>query len=110
MGGVDFIATGCVALAFAVNPRHMHAPSRGRARVALARQVSMYLLHVALGLTLSQAGRVFGRDRTTAGHACKIVEDMRDDETFDRLITDLEAEMQASVRRAIDMHEWRESA
>ncbi len=31
-------------------------------------------------------GRGFGRDRTTVMHACHLVEDLRDDEDFDRVV------------------------
>lgn len=60
--------------------------TRGVARTALARQVAMYLAHVACGLTLTDAGRLFSRDRTTVAHACLIVEDRRDDPLFDRAL------------------------
>jgi uncharacterized protein (UPF0371 family) len=60
--------------------------NRGPARVALARQVAMYLTHVACGLTLTDVGRLFARDRTTVAHACAVVEDLRDDAKFDRVL------------------------
>ena len=50
--------------------------TRGRPRVAFARQVAMYLAHVAWGLTLTEVGHVFARDRTTVAHACGLVEDL----------------------------------
>ena len=52
---------------------------RGRATVALARQVAIYLAHTRLGLPYCARGAVFGRDRTTAAHACRRVEDRRED-------------------------------
>ncbi|WP_208975070.1 helix-turn-helix domain-containing protein [Pseudovibrio exalbescens] len=85
-----WVVTGRVALAFGVNPEYLHSPTRGMANVALARQVSMYLLHVALGMTLARAGAAFDRDRTTAAHACRVVEDLRDNPAFDRQISELE--------------------
>ena len=63
--------------------------SRGEARIAFARQVAMYLAHVACGLTMTDAGRLFGRDRTTVAHACITVEDRRDDPLFDRALDHL---------------------
>lgn len=65
-------------------------PSRGGASVAFARQVAMYLAHVACALTLTEAARIFGRDRTTAAYACGVVEERRDDPLFDRIIELLE--------------------
>ncbi len=58
--------------------------------MASARQLAMYLAHVVGGLSLSEVGRLFGRDRTTVAHACQVVEDRRDDLTFDRAVSLLE--------------------
>ncbi|WP_409728106.1 helix-turn-helix domain-containing protein [Pseudorhodoplanes sp.] len=80
-----------VAFGFGVDRRHLCAPTRGRADIALARQAGMYLARVALGQTLSRAGRLFGRDRTTAAHACRVVEDLRDDPHFDALLHAMES-------------------
>lgn len=66
-------------------------PTRGRSRVAFARQVAMYLAHVTFGLTLTTVGRAFGRDRTTVSHACALVEDARDNPEFDRTLEIIEA-------------------
>jgi len=78
-------ALGLVAIGFGVTPAEIMSPSR-RAPVAFARQTAMYLLHVELGLNLSQAGRAFGRDRTTASHACHVIEDARESRGIDKLI------------------------
>lgn len=64
--------------------------TRGRARVALARQIAMYLSHIACRRSLTDVGRIFARDRTTVSHACGVVEDMRDDRRFDRVLDLLE--------------------
>jgi len=69
----------------------LRATSRGRASAAFARQTAMYLAHVHFGLSLSQVGRNFGRDRTTVAHACACVEDSRDDPKFERVLACLEA-------------------
>jgi chromosomal replication initiation ATPase DnaA len=69
----------------------LRANRRGRAAAAFARQTAMYLAHVHVGLTLSQVGRNFGRDRTTVAHACARVEDSRDDPHFEQVISCLEA-------------------
>lgn len=80
-----------VAATFAVPVRELRAPSRGSARVALARQSAMYLAHVAFGLSCTHVGRVFGRDRTTAAHACRVIEDRREDPFLDAILSALEA-------------------
>ncbi len=54
------------------------------------RQISMYVCHVVLQLSLSEIGGAFGRDRTTAGHACNVVEDRRDDAVFDDFVSAIE--------------------
>lgn len=79
-----------VAQVFGVHLPDLRGISRGRAPVALARQVAMYLTHVVFGLSMAQTGRLFGRDRTTVAHACSVIEDLRDDTVFDRVIELLE--------------------
>lgn len=79
-----------VARVFDVHLDLLRLPTRGRAKVAMARQVAMYLAHVACGLNLTEAGELFGRDRTTAAHACQVVEGRRDNADFDRALQLLE--------------------
>lgn len=81
---------GAVAQVFAVDRGHLRGASRGKAPVASARQVAMYLAHVGLSLSLTEVGHLFARDRTTVAHACAVVEDRRDDPTFDRVLDCLE--------------------
>lgn len=70
--------------------------SRCRASAARARQVAMYLSHVVLGQSLLDVGRAFGRDRTTVSHACSLIEDQRDDPTFDAQLDCFEAILKGS--------------
>jgi hypothetical protein len=86
-----------VAQVFGVHAPELHGLTRGRAQVALARQVAMYLAHIALGQTLSETGRLFSRDRTTVAHACCVVEDLRDNPVFDRIMQLLECVVRALV-------------
>ena len=79
-----------VARVFDVQLDHLRLPTRGPARVAMARQVTMYLGHVTCGLSLTEVGQLFERDRTTVAHACQVVEDRREDQDFDRAIELLE--------------------
>lgn len=85
-----FIET-LVSAAFQVSLVELRCKSRGRASTAYARQTAMYLAHVHFGLSLSEIGRTFGRDRTTVSHACACVEDSRDDPRLERMISCLEA-------------------
>ncbi|MEI2384615.1 helix-turn-helix domain-containing protein [Breoghania sp. JC706] len=79
-----------VAAVFGVAPDALTAPTRSSATVAFARQIAMYVAHVSFGLSLTEVGRRFGRDRTTAGHACRMVEDRRDDPAFDGMLAAIE--------------------
>ncbi len=79
-----------VASAFRILPDAIRAGHRGPADVACARQVAIYLSHTCLGLSYAAAGSLFGRDRTTAAHACRRVEDLREDPTFDAILDYLE--------------------
>lgn len=79
-----------VGQVFSMLPEDFGSTHRGRARVALGRQVAMYLSHVVCRLTLTDVGRIFARDRTTVAHACGVVEDLRDDASFDRVLDLLE--------------------
>jgi chromosomal replication initiation ATPase DnaA len=68
----------------------LRADRRGRAPIAFARQVAIYISHVHLRMTLTEVARYFRRDRTTAGHACRRVEDRREDPDVDRRIEAVE--------------------
>lgn len=80
-----------VAATFAIHPAELQGKTRGTYLVAFARQAAMYLAHVAFGLTYTEVGRAFGRDRTTAAHACRLIEERRDDPAVDALLAALEA-------------------
>ena len=82
--------SAAVAAAFLVPIKEIHATTRRSASVALARQSAMYLAHVALGLNFTDAGRAFGRVRTTAARACRLIEDRREDGQLDTALADLE--------------------
>lgn len=70
--------------------------SRGRAApISLARQMAMYLAHVAFRLSFTEVGQLFDRDRTTVAHACGVIEDLRDDRNIDRALTILAAALTA---------------
>ncbi|HEX7791829.1 MAG TPA: helix-turn-helix domain-containing protein [Afipia sp.] len=80
----------CVALDFGLEAGYLEAALRGSQRVAFARQIAMYLAHVGFALNFDAVGRAFGRDRTTVAHACRVVEDGRDDIWFDCRMATLE--------------------
>ncbi|WP_203293256.1 helix-turn-helix domain-containing protein [Maricaulis parjimensis] len=94
------LAQGAAAYAFGVPPGEIEAPTRRSREVSLARQVAMYLTHVAFELSLSRVGQAFGRDRSTAAHACHCIEDRRDDAVFDEQLDALEESLRATPRIA----------
>lgn len=75
---------------FNVSGRELRKPGRSSKPVARVRQIAMYVTHCALGLSMNDVGQGFGRDRTTVLHACHLIEDMRDDIEFDRVVTTVE--------------------
>ncbi len=61
----------------------------------------MYLAHVACGLTMTQIGQLYCRDRTTVAHACHVIEDLRDERQFDFIMTLLERGIRSLARNSI---------
>jgi len=94
----DLVALATAA-AFAVPVRELNAASRRTPYIAFARQSAMYLAHVTFGLSYSEVGRGFGRDRTTAAHACRLIEERRDDPAIDAVLGSLEGACAALRRR-----------
>jgi hypothetical protein len=90
LGPVRQAVEPAVAAVFGVPLRALRAQTRGSQRAAFARQVAMYLAHVVLGLSLTEVGAIFARDRTTVAHACAMVEDERDDPELDARLEHLE--------------------
>lgn len=96
------LALHAVAVAWDVEAQALLAPTRGDQDVALARQIAMYMAHVALGISLNQIGQILGRDRTTARHACRVVEDRRDEPAFDERVRGIEEALSA-LRHEADL-------
>ena len=84
------VIQSAISEVFGVSCADLSRPSRGKAPIALARQTAMYLAHVSCGMSLTDVGHVFARDRTTVAHACAVIEDRRDDAVFDRALELLE--------------------
>lgn len=75
------------AALFNVSGRDLRKSSRSSMGISRVRQVAMYVAHVVLRLNMADIGKAFGRDRTTVLYACHLIEDLRDDDEFDRIIT-----------------------
>lgn len=86
-----------IAPEFGVRSVDIESAARGSQKVAFARQVMMYLAHVSFGLSFAAVGACFRRDRTTVAHACRVVEDRRDDIWFDCRMAALELVCSAAI-------------
>ena len=86
---VAWLSSSLVCYAMGLATQSVLADSRGSAATCKARQMSMYLLHTTLGVSLSLVARAFNRDRSTVAHACNAVENMREDLALDELIEQL---------------------
>lgn len=89
------LARQIAAYSLGVPVEEINGPTRGGADAAFARQVAMYLTHVGFEMSLARVGAAFGRDRSTAAHACHMVEDRRDDRSLDALLDEMEAALRA---------------
>ena len=85
------VTSEIVAHSFDLDPRKLVSRKRGSSAVSRARQVTAYLLHTTLSMPLIDIARELQKDRTTIGHACRMVEDLRDDPDFDDRISGLES-------------------
>jgi chromosomal replication initiation ATPase DnaA len=97
---VELVRDFCAA-AFSVPASDIGAPTRRQADTARARQTAMYLAHVVFSVPLSAVARHFGRDRTTAEHACRLVEDSRDDPVIDAHLDAIELALAATAARRL---------
>lgn len=88
---------------FMVESDDLWSHTRGCPRAAFARQVAMYLAHVACSLSLTEVGELFARDRTTVAHACGLIEDLRDDPVLDRSLDLLEGVLRKLGRASRDI-------
>ena len=82
-----------VAAARGISVKALMGPDRGKAEIALARQLAMYLMHTQYSRIYAEVGRFFGRDRTTVSHACGLIEELREDVAFDESVEKLETEL-----------------
>jgi len=83
--------THAVALATGVAPSDIASTGRTSKAAARARQIAIYLAHVNFNWPLIRVAFAFNRDRTTCGHACHRIEDMRENAEFDARMSVLEA-------------------
>ncbi|WP_439273334.1 helix-turn-helix domain-containing protein [Pseudochrobactrum sp. HB0163] len=75
---------------FKVPLQELRSVQRGKKNIARIRQLGMYLAHTMFGLSMAEVACAFNRERTTVKHACHVIEDMREDEAFDRNVSAFE--------------------
>lgn len=91
------------AALFSVSSKELRRPGRTSVPVSRVRQISMYVAHVVLRLTMGEVGAGFGRDRTTVLHACQVIENLRDDPEFDRVVLMTEQVAFAAFRNRLGL-------
>lgn len=96
--GTRRMLVSLVGSALDIDAAQLCGAGRGTARAAYARHVALYLAHTTLGFTYTEAGGLFGRDRTTAAHACRRIEDHREDPRVDRFVECLERAVSRSAK------------
>lgn len=79
-----------VAQVFSVPRELLKSGRRGKASVARARQVAMYLAHVIAAIPILDIAQAYGRDRSTVAYACQVIENGRDEPVFNRTLDLLE--------------------
>lgn len=92
-----YLAGALVAYALGLKAEVVLSEERGNPVHARARHIAMYLTHTACGMSLARVARAFGRDRSTISHACRIIEDYREDADFDIWIEQLSSGIQSVV-------------
>jgi chromosomal replication initiator protein len=87
-----------VADCFQLDPETIIGPRRDK-EVALARQVSMYLLKQQDGYSLSEIGRLIGgRTPSTVSHACeKIEQDIENSPVLKRKVMDIQSSLKTEA-------------
>ena len=92
------LIVAAVTLEFGTPYMDVRSKTRGASDICFARQISMYLMNVIYGVSLTRIGRAFNRDRSTASHACNVIEDYREDPLLDQKISRLEKFLYASTQ------------
>ena len=86
-----WLVQATVAHVTGVALKDLCARTRRGPKVAFARQIAMYLSHIVFEMNQRQVARAFGRDRSTAAHAIRHIEELREDPEVDRMLGLLEA-------------------
>jgi chromosomal replication initiation ATPase DnaA len=93
----DFVIQ-LVSLRTQVSAEEIASLTRCDAEAARARQLAMYLANTVCAWPFARVGAAFGRDRTTASHASRRIEDLREDPRFDATVLHLEAALRTTLQ------------
>ena len=93
-----FTARRLVAKEFEVAESELARANRCPQPIAFARQVAMYMAHVAYQLSYQEVADAFGRERSTVAYACAVVEDARDDPEMEARLDKVERRMNGLAR------------
>ncbi|WP_084395599.1 helix-turn-helix domain-containing protein [Henriciella aquimarina] len=96
------LAAGLTGYALRIPAETILSFNQREHRVARARQVTMYLSHVALGMSLARIASAMGRDRSTVAHGCHRIEDFRDDPDIDAWLDELEGRLRSAAMLEAD--------
>ncbi|MCB4768955.1 chromosomal replication initiator DnaA [Ancylobacter sp. Lp-2] len=97
MGHVSLLAARLAAENAGVPLHDLLQTRRGRRASASARALAMYLAHVGLGETMGRVARDFRRHRSTVAHACRQIEERREDRRCDDWIDGLERRLRRAT-------------
>lgn len=87
--------------------QELQSHARSSAKIALARQTAMYLAHTKFGISYGEVGNFFHRDRSTVAHACRLVEDRRDNCEFDRSLSRMENLVDIALQGSSVVHQFK---
>ncbi|MEE9348228.1 MAG: helix-turn-helix domain-containing protein [Robiginitomaculum sp.] len=97
------LVMAAVALEFGIPDIEVYSRTKGNSKNSFARQIAMYLTHIVYEINLSRVARTFSRDRSTASHACRVVEESREDPIIDEKLIRLEQFLENSPQPAPEM-------
>lgn len=106
--GIIFRAASLVAEHYRLFRPLIFAETRSKLKVATARQITMYLANCSGSISFTKIAKAFGRDLATVTHNIQLIEDKRDDDTFNATLEGLEAafasspELQQRDQRTVD--------
>jgi len=83
-------ATRLVAKTYRVFRPLIFHPRHGSKAVRMARMISQYIAHCSGQVPMGHLAQLFNRAHASVQRNIQVIEDMRDDPDFDRLMTTLE--------------------